>query len=125
MLKSLRRVSVLALAGFLVWGCGRERLTTSQVPEGGVGVRRARVEIAGSGVSGYYSVRATQEGISLGSWTSIPINAGYESTVELPVGAKARVTGSLRFVSERSPKRPNSFRFLFADYRQNGGTGHV
>ena len=161
MLKSLRCVSVLALAGFLVWGCGRERLTTSQVPEGGVGVRRApgklaldanttpasvivrvrqgqaplsgvtvhfarsvsgraadyawsgttgargraRVEIAGSGVSGYYSVRATQEGISLGSWTSIPINAGYESTVELPVGAKARVTGSLRLTPGGLPEQ--------------------
>ena len=30
----------------------------------------------------------------LGSWSSIPVNGGYEVTVELPVGGKARVTGS-------------------------------
>lgn len=161
MLKSLHCASVLALAGFLTWGCGRERLTTSQVPEGGVGIRRApgklaldanttqavviarvsrdqaplrgvtvhfarsvsgraadyawsgitdargraRVEIAGRHVSGYYSARAMQGGNSLGSWTSIPINAGYESTVELPVGEKARVAASLRLTRGGLPEQ--------------------
>ena len=55
----------------------------------------ARVEIAGDGTGGYYRARAMQDGDVLGSWSSIPINAGYESTVELPVGGKARVTGSI------------------------------
>ena len=54
----------------------------------------ARVVIGGGNVSGYYRVRATQDGVVLDSWSSIPVNGGYEVTVELPVGGKARVTGS-------------------------------
>ena len=53
---------------------------------------RARVEITGSG--GYYRARAMQNGITLGSWSSIPIKGGYETNVDLQVGDKARVTGS-------------------------------
>ncbi len=54
----------------------------------------ARVEIEGDNVSGYYQARAMQEGSMLGSWSSIPINGGYALVVDLPVGGKARVTGS-------------------------------
>ncbi len=54
----------------------------------------ARVEIEGDDVSGYYQARAMQEGSMLGSWSSIPINGGYALVVDLPVGGKARVTGS-------------------------------
>ncbi len=66
---------------------------------------RARVKIAGNGVSGYYSARAIQDGTALGSWSSIPINAGYESTVELPVGETSRVTASLRLTPGGLPER--------------------
>lgn len=54
----------------------------------------ARVEIDGVNVNGYYRARAVQEGSVLGSWSSIPVNGGYEVAVELPIGGKARVTGS-------------------------------
>ena len=54
----------------------------------------ARIEIGSDNVNGYYRARAIQEGAVLGSWSSIPINGGYVVTVELPVGGKARVTGS-------------------------------
>ncbi len=54
----------------------------------------ARVEIDGDDVSGYYQARAMQDGNMLGSWSSVPINGGYASRVDLPVGGKARVTGS-------------------------------
>ncbi len=54
----------------------------------------ARVEIGGGNVSGYYRARAVQDGAVLGSWSSIPVNGGYEVTVELPVGGKARATGT-------------------------------
>jgi hypothetical protein len=54
----------------------------------------ARVEIGGGNVSGYYRARAVQDGAVLGSWSSIPVNGGYEVTVDLPVGGKARATGS-------------------------------
>ena len=54
----------------------------------------ARVYIGADDVSGYYQARAMQDGSLLGSWSSIPINGGYESMVDLPVGGKARVTGS-------------------------------
>ena len=65
----------------------------------------ARVETAGDGVSGYYRARAMQGGDVLGSWSSIPINAGYESTVELPVGGRARVTGSVALTPGGLPER--------------------
>jgi hypothetical protein len=60
----------------------------------------ARVEIEGDNVSGYYQARAMQDGSMLGSWSSIPINGGYELMVDLPVGGKARVTGSSILVLE-------------------------
>ncbi len=66
---------------------------------------RARVKIAGNGVSGYYSARAMQDGTALGSWTSIPVNAGFESTVELPVGETSRVTASLKLTPGGLPER--------------------
>lgn len=54
----------------------------------------ARVAIDGVNVNGYYRVRAVREDGLFDSWSSIPVNGGYEVTVELPVGGKARVTGS-------------------------------
>ena len=55
---------------------------------------QARVEIAGERVSGYYRARAMRDGHPLGTWSSIPVNDGYEVTIDLPVGGTARVTGS-------------------------------
>lgn len=53
----------------------------------------ARVEIDGVNVNGYYRARAVQGESVLDSWSSIPVNAGYEVAVELPVGEPTRVTG--------------------------------
>ena len=61
---------------------------------------QARVEIRGDRVSGYYRARAMRDGDPLGTWSSIPINGGYETTIDLPVGEGARVTGSKRLDSE-------------------------
>ena len=55
---------------------------------------RARVSIGSDNVSGYYRARARRNGSLLGSWSSIPINGGYELMIDLPVGGKARVTGA-------------------------------
>ena len=55
---------------------------------------QARVEIAADKVTGYYLARAMQGGSEIGSWSSIPINAGYEAVLNLPIGGKARVTSS-------------------------------
>ena len=44
--------------------------------------------------NGYYQARASQDGVEIGSWSSIPINAGYEVMLDLPIGGKAQVTGS-------------------------------
>ena len=141
---------VLALAAGLAWGCGGERLPTSQIPEAedrsvqplgkyafsgnttqaavlasvrqgetpvsGVTVEfarsvsgrttnyewsgttdargQARVVIGGARVGGYYQARAMQDGSVLGSWSSIPINDGSETKVDLPVDGRALVTGS-------------------------------
>lgn len=60
-----------------------------------------RVEIRGDNVSGYYQARAVIGGDALGSWSSIPINGGYEVTVDLPVGGAARVTGLLPLSASR------------------------
>ncbi len=56
---------------------------------------QAYVEIGGDGVTGYYRARAMRGGSMIGSWSSIPVNSGYESRVELPVGETARATGSI------------------------------
>ena len=52
---------------------------------------RVRVTIASDNVTGYYRARAMQGKGALGSWSSIPINAGYEVMLNLPIGGKARV----------------------------------
>ena len=59
---------------------------------------QARVEITADNVTGYYLARALRDmegNISrIGSWSSIPINAGYEAMLNLPIGGKARVTSA-------------------------------
>ncbi|MCY3868576.1 MAG: spondin domain-containing protein [Gemmatimonadetes bacterium] len=55
---------------------------------------QARVEIMSQNVTGYYQARAMKDGNTIGSWSSIPINGGYEVTLDLPIGGKAQVMGS-------------------------------
>lgn len=50
-----------------------------------------RLEIAGD-ATGYYQARASRDGRVIGSWSSIPINAGDEVVVNLPIGGRAQVT---------------------------------
>ena len=54
----------------------------------------ARIEIGSGNVNGYYRARVIRDGSVLGSWSSIPVNGGYQVAAELPVGGKARVIGS-------------------------------
>ena len=51
---------------------------------------RARLEIAGD-ATGYYQARVSQDGRVIGLWSSIPINAGDEVMVNLPIGGRAHV----------------------------------
>ena len=51
---------------------------------------RARLEIAGD-ATGYYQARVSQDGRVIGLWSSIPINAGDEVVVNLPIGGRAHV----------------------------------
>ena len=44
--------------------------------------------------NGYYQARASQNGDEIGSWSSIPINAGYKVVLYLPIGGKAQVKSS-------------------------------
>ena len=53
---------------------------------------QVRIEIAGS-ATGYYRARAFLNGTRIGRWSSIPINGGYRSLIDLPVRGKAQVTG--------------------------------
>ena len=66
---------------------------------------QAYVEIAGTGAGGYYRARATRDGSEIGSWSSIPVNSGYQSSVDLPVGDKARATGSIALTSGGLPAK--------------------
>ena len=52
---------------------------------------RERLEIAGD-ATGYYQARVSLDGSVIGLWSSIPINAGDEVVVNLPVGGRAQVT---------------------------------
>ena len=65
----------------------------------------ARVEIRADDVSGYYRARARRDGRLLGTWSSIPINGGYELTVDLPVGEKASVSASTP-ADDDAPEEP-------------------
>ena len=51
---------------------------------------RVRLEIVGD-ATGYYQARASQDGRVIGLWSSIPINAGDEVVVNLPIGGRAHV----------------------------------
>ena len=51
---------------------------------------RVRLEIADD-ATGYYQARVSQDGRVIGLWSSIPINAGDEVMVNLPVGERAHV----------------------------------
>ena len=51
---------------------------------------RARLEIAGD-ATGYYQACVSQDGRVIGLWSSIPINAGDEVVVNLPIGGRAQV----------------------------------
>ncbi len=53
---------------------------------------QVRIEIAGS-ATGYYRARAFLNGTRIGRWSSIPINGGYRSLIDLPIRGKAQVTG--------------------------------
>ena len=67
---------------------------------------QARVEIMSYSVTGYYQARAMKDGNTIGSWSSIPINGGYEIMLDLPVGGKAQVMGSS---SIDTPEPPTQF----------------
>ena len=53
---------------------------------------QARIEITSD--SGYYQARALQDGSEIGYWSSIPMNAGYEVMLDLPIGERARIASS-------------------------------
>ncbi len=55
---------------------------------------QAHVEIMSQNVTGYYQARAMKDGNTIGSWSSIPINGGYDVMLDLPVGGRAQVMGS-------------------------------
>ena len=41
--------------------------------------------------NGYYQARAVQDGSEVGHWSSIPLNAGAEVTLALPIGERAQI----------------------------------
>ena len=146
-MKHIRIIVIITLAAGLMWNCGGERVTQSEIgtdeqvarplsklvahedavqaivmvilhqedePVSGATVEFSR-SIAGqapdyqsSGTTddhgqawieitsgnGYYQARALQDGVEIGSWSSIPINAGYEVMLNLPIGGQAHVSGS-------------------------------
>ena len=197
MMRHIRSIAVIALATGLMWNCGGERVTQSEVgteeqvarplsklavahhkaqalvmvtlhsdgaPVSGATVEFSRsiagqapdyqwsgttddkgqtlVEIASG--NGYYQARASQDGVEIGSWSSIPINAGYKVILYLPIGEKAQVKGSysleeptkqiaardvidketLKTFVETAKKYAQSFPFsenIAEEFRQEGG----
>ena len=171
MLRGFCRVIVLVFAMGMVWGCGGERVTQSQMVEGeeqverplsklavqanasqavavatvyrdGVPVigaevafsrsiagqvvdyqwsgvtdenGRARVAIVSEDVTGYYQARASIDEREIGSWSSIPINGGYEVMLDLPIGGRVRVAHSALLTVKigfmyTAPTRSNTLR---------------
>ena len=62
---------------------------------------QAELKLSGDNVTGYYQARAWKDEVQIGSWSSIPINAGYKVLLDLPIGGKARVTGSSALVEPK------------------------
>ncbi len=196
MLNHIRSIVIITLAAGLMWNCGGERVTQSEVgteeqvarplsklavahhkaqavamvtlhsddaPVSGAAVEFSR-SIAGqapdyqwSGTTdekgqalveitsgnGYYQARASQDGVEIGTWSSIPINAGYKVILNLPIGGKAQVKGSyslepakqvsardvvdketLKTFVETAKKYAQSFPFsenIAEEFRQEGG----
>ena len=142
MLQNIRIIIAIALASGIIWNCGSERVTQSEIgteeqigrplsklaaqqnasvviatvqqddtPVSGAKVEfarsiagqkadyqwsnmtdengRARIEITSG--NGYYQARASQDGIEIGSWSSIPINEGDKVKLNLPIGGKAQI----------------------------------
>ena len=67
---------------------------------------QAELKLSGDNLTGYYRARASKDEVRIGTWSSIPINAGYKLLLDLPIGGKARVTGSsaLEVIEEPEPK---------------------
>ena len=82
---------------------------------------QARVEIAADNVTGYYRARAWQDGSEIGSWSSIPVNSGYEVMLNLPIGGKARVTESSKMIMSDKSGAVNGLT-LSATYKNLGYT---
>ncbi len=82
---------------------------------------RARVEIASGDVTGYYQARASIDGREIGSWSSIPINGGYEVMLNLPIGGRMRVMGSPMRIPQ--PGDAIKIGFIYGTYRKNSLDG--
>ena len=142
MLQNIRIIIAITLAAGIIWNCGGERVTQSEIgtdeqigrplsklaaqqtavvivtvqqddaPVSGAKVEFAR-SIAGQKAdyqwsdmtdengqtrieitagNGYYQARASQDGIEIGSWSSIPINKGQKIRLNLPIGDRAELT---------------------------------
>ena len=70
---------------------------------------RTRVEITSDDVTGYYQARASIDGREIGSWSSIPVNGGYDVMLDLPIGERVRVTDS----SLRTPQPEGAIKIGF------------
>ncbi len=82
---------------------------------------RARVAIVLDDVTGYYQARASIDGREIGSWSSIPINGGYEVMLNLPIGEKARAMGSSLRIPQ--PEIPIKIGFIYSTDRKTSLDG--
>ena len=82
---------------------------------------RARVEITSGDVTGYYQARASIDEREIGSWSSIPINGGYEVMLDLPIGGRMRVMGSPMRIPQ--PGDAIKIGFIYGTYRKNSLDG--
>ncbi len=76
---------------------------------------RARVAIVSDDATGYYQARASVDGREIGSWSSIPINSGYEVMLDLPIGGGVSVAHSALLTVKigfmyTAPTRSNTLR---------------
>ena len=79
------------------------------------------VEIPIDAGNGYYQARAVRDGSEVGHWLSIPLNAGSEVMLALPIGGRAQILSSSAMTAGRDDALTKAFVMKAIDFYEANG----